>query len=435
MIIDLQKNPRQWEYFSDVLKGVTGQSEKRHFFYGGAIRGGKSFVSAALLLAFAKKYQNSRWHIFRSDFPALNATIIPTFEKILAGNSNYGWNRDKSNFFLYNRATDARIYFRGENISHDQNLENLLGLETNGIFYEQIEELSEKLWNIGNSRNGSWYIDNMPTPITLATFNPTQKWIKQKVHEPFINGTLPKNYHYQLAFPTDNAFVTQEQKLNWENLDERYKRQFILGDWSNFDNDGSRWAYSFDSSKHMKAVELSKNIEIILSFDFNKDPICCSVMQIPNSNTIKIKETIKLANSDIYQLCEVIKTKYGNQLFIVTGDASGNNLNAMVRDNLNYYKIIREQLNLSIQQFRVPTINPPIAENRVLVNSLLSRGNIEIDPNGCKSLQFDLENVSVLPDGTLKKMDRNDPAQQADALDTFRYACNTFCRKFLDLGT
>jgi hypothetical protein len=49
-------------------------------------------------------------------------------------------------------------------------------------------------------------------------------------------------------------------------------------------------------------------------------------------------------------------------------------------------------------------------------------------------LQFDLENVAVLPDGTIKKTDRNDPTQQADALDTFRYACNTYLKNFIYLS-
>ncbi len=84
-----------------------------------------------------------------------------------------------------------------------------------------------------------------------------------------------------------------------------------------------------------------------------------------------------------------------------------------------------------MRQFQVPTINPKIAENRVLVNSLLSRGNVRLNRNKTKALQFDLDNVSVLADGTMKKHDRNDPAQQADALDTFRYACNVFLNNFI----
>jgi hypothetical protein len=116
---------------------------------------------------------------------------------------------------------------------------------------------------------------------------------------------------------------------------------------------------------------------------------------------------------------------------LVTGDASGSSTSAMVQDNMNYYKIIKAKLNLSNNQMMVPVVNPRLADNRVLVNSLLSRGNVLLDKDNTKPLQFDFENVTVLPDGSIKKADRNDPAQQSDALDTFRYACNTFCSKFL----
>jgi hypothetical protein len=191
------------------------------------------------------------------------------------------------------------------------------------------------------------------------------------------------------------------------------------------------WAYAYDSNKHIADFELNPAQETILSFDFNRNPMTCSVVQTDRFNSIDIYETIKIPNSDIYQMCEYIKNVYGNRLFIVTGDASGKSGSAMVADNLNYYKIISTQLNLNMRQFQVPTINPKIAENRVLVNSLLSRGNVRLNRNKTKALQFDLDNVSVLADGTMKKHDRNDPAQQADALDTFRYACNVFLNNFI----
>jgi len=195
-----------------------------------------------------------------------------------------------------------------------------------------------------------------------------------------------------------------------------------------------RWAYAYEPSKHIGVVEIDRSHELILSFDFNKNPICCTIAQVFSFNKVRIIETIKLPNSDIYEICKVIKMKYAKHILIVTGDASGNSLSAMVKDNLNYYKIIREQLMLSPQQFRVPTINPRIADNRILVNSLLSRGDVLLNKETTKHLQFDLENVTVNADGSINKGDRDDPAQQADALDTLRYLFNTFCKKFLDLG-
>jgi len=173
--------------------------------------------------------------------------------------------------------------------------------------------------------------------------------------------------------------------------------------------------------------------EVILSFDFNRNPMTCSVLQTNRFDSIDIYETIKLPNSDIYQMCEHIRNIYGQYLLVVTGDASGNSGSAMVQDNLNYYKIIANELNLNMHHFQVPTINPKIAENRVLVNSLLAKGKVRLNKPKTKALQFDLENVSVLADGTLKKQDRSDPAQQADALDTFRYACNIFLPNFLQM--
>lgn len=433
MIVDLERNPKQYEFYVQAMAAAQGATEKRNLLYGGAIRGGKSFVCATIWLRLAAMYPNSKWHVIRSDFPKLVKTIIPTFEKIIDGAPHYKWSRDKSNYFVENLKTKAKIFFMAENISQDPTLNSFLGLETNGIYFEQIEELSKKLWNIGRSRVGSWYLDKMPTPLILATFNPSQTWIKTDIHEPYLRGELAKEYYYQLALPTDNAFVTEEQKNVWNSLDERYIRQFIEGDWSNFDNDGSRWAYAYDPQKHLDEFDINPMQEVILSFDFNRNPMTCSVLQTNRFDSIDIYETIKLPNSDIYQMCEHIRNVYGQYLLVVTGDASGNSGSAMVQDNLNYYKIIATELNLNMHHFQVPTINPKIAENRVLVNSLLAKGKVRLNKPKTKALQFDLENVSVLADGTLKKQDRSDPAQQADALDTFRYACNIFLPNFLQM--
>ena len=215
MNVALNQNPKQELFFNTAINAALGKSEYRYLFYGGAIRGGKSFVCATIFLFFAKMFKNSRWHIFRSDFPALSATTIPTFEKIITNSPHWRWNRDKSNYYLENTISKGKIFFRGENITQDPELNDLLGLETNGIWLEQIEELSEKLFEIGLSRCGSWYIDNMPMPIILSTFNPTQTWVKQKVFEPFRLGELKPPYYFLQALPSDNAFVTKEQWQGW----------------------------------------------------------------------------------------------------------------------------------------------------------------------------------------------------------------------------
>lgn len=185
------------------------------------------------------------------------------------------------------------------------------------------------------------------------------------------------------------------------------------------------WAYCFDPLKHIGSTKLNPAFEVYLSFDFNRNPITCGVFQYYN-NWIYGIEQIKLPNSNIYALCDYIKAKYGRNMLIVTGDATGQSSTALVKDNLNYYTVIKNQLQLGAGQMKVPTINPPVEENRVLVNSILHHFGITLDPDNCKGLIFDLEHARVLPDGSLDKTDRKDPTKQLDALDCFRYFLNTF---------
>lgn len=192
------------------------------------------------------------------------------------------------------------------------------------------------------------------------------------------------------------------------------------------------WAYCYSAAKHVGKTELNRSYEVKLSFDFNRDPITCGVFQDYNNEIFGI-EQIKLPNSNIYALCDYIRAKYNGCLLVVTGDATGRASNALVKDNINYYTVIKSKLNISMQQIRVHTINPTLEENRVLVNSILHSKKVTLDPVNCKALIFDLEHAQVLPDGSLDKTDRKDPTKQLDALDCFRYYLNTFFKNILKM--
>lgn len=429
--IDLSKNEKQYQFFIEVMKACAGLNQYRKFGYGGAIRGGKTFVCLGTLIRLANKYEGSKWHIMRQDFPALQGTAIPSFEKIIRGSPNWKWNRDRANYFAYNKK-DSKIFFRAENLKQDPDLDFFLGLETNGVFLEQLEELSKKLWDIALSRCGSWYIDPMPPAIMLTTLNPTQKWPKEFLHEAYMKGELPPDFYYMTALPSDNPFVTEDQWNAWKTMDERYQKQYIEGDWTNFDDKDNRFAYCYDRKKHLGKTELNRKHEVYLSFDYNHDPISCAVFQHYGGWIYGI-EQIKLGNSNIYDLCDHIRAKYAGCMLIVTGDATGRATSALVKDNLNYYTVIKSKLNLGISQIKVHTINPELAENRVLINYILHNANLILDKDNCAGLIYDLENARVLPDGTLDKTNRNDPTKQLDALDCFRYYLNTFHKHLLKL--
>lgn len=208
-----------------------------------------------------------------------------------------------------------------------------------------------------------------------------------------------------------------------------YYRVYTLGLWGNRKNDDP-FCYTFDRARHVRKTQLNRIYEVKLSFDFNVNPITCGVYQDYN-NWIYGIESIKLENSDIYKLCQYVVDNYKGCLFLVTGDATGKNRTAMVEDGINYYTIIKAKLNLSAGQLRVPSVNPRVAENRVLVNAVMHKinedtVNVALDPVGCKALIFDLENVSVNDVGDIDKGNRSNPKKRADHIDNWRYYLNVF---------
>jgi|GEM_PF-3255478 len=199
-----------------------------------------------------------------------------------------------------------------------------------------------------------------------------------------------------------------------------------------FENASNKFFYSFNETKHVGTCTVDTECPIYISFDFNYNPICCGVYQFIEGQ-INCCEIIKLDNSNIYDLCNLLKVRYGDYLIIVTGDASGSNNSALVKDNLNYYRVIKAELNLGSGQLRVPTANPKFEENQVLCNAVLEHMPVVIDKDRAGALIFDLKFAQLDNNGKLIKTDRNDPSQQLDACDTFRYYLNAFHREVIKI--
>ena len=415
--IDLTKNPKQAEYFINSLAAAQYANQYKFLNYGGAVRGGKTFVTLAILLRLSHIFPGSRSHVIRESMPALQASTIPSFEKLIQGSPNWKFNRDKSNYFAYNKE-DSKIFFKGENISRDPSLMSFLGLETNFIFLEQSEELSETLWDKALERVGSWYIPKMPKGLIFQTFNPCQNWVRKKIYDPYINGTLDDDILFMSALPSENPFVTEDQWAGWSKMAGRYQSQFIEGDWTDFDGETNRWAFAFNSIKHVGKVEWNPNEPTYVSFDFNRNPIVCSVWQ-HYDNIIRAVRVIKMQDSTVYRLCDEILQLYPDAFFFITGDISGSTLTTL--SSMNNFDVIKASLNLSKNQMQYSGANPRLKESRMLCNSMLEKYPFIIDEENCSDLIFDLKNCKANSDGTIIKDSRAKLEQQADTLDTFRY--------------
>lgn len=436
-IIDLSQNANQAAFFNEVMLKVARPelSKKKVFSYGGAIRGGKTFVSLFILQLLCKMFSGSRWHVIREDMPALQQTAIPSLEKLIGGSPLWRWSRDKSNYFAEYQ-NGSRIFFRGENISADPDLNDFLGLETNGILLEQLEELSQKLFNIAISRTGSWYIDPMPPGLILATFNPTQTWVKDVIYTPWMKNELPEQYHFQLALPKDNPFVTQDQWEGWDMMDERYKLQYIGGDWTNFDSLDSRWCFAFKRQKHVLTdfewrqkfgCFLDPQYDLYLSWDFNRNPMCCSLIQFPEQREVRIAKVYRLMSMGVDGICSRIQAEFPNFIYVVNGDYSGNTETVIFEEAITNYTMIQDCLNLSDGQIQIMP-NPRLEKNRTVVNSLHQNFHIYYHETEAADAIWDMENVLANADGTIDKGKpgerKRDRRKQADTLDTIRYFLN-----------
>jgi hypothetical protein len=309
---------------------------------------------------------------------------------------------------------------------------NLYGEDVHACVMDEISRMREEAWFAVRST-----LTATQGPVKMiGNVKGTGNW-SYKLARRVEENKLPNWRHFKLTCEDavrEGIITAEEIEQARLELPEGIFLELYYG--IPFVNASNKFAYAFDKSKHVRKCSVNYNYPIYLSFDFNKNPICCGVYQ-HYDETIFCVEIIKLDNSDIYRLCAHIKNKYtilgktyNPDMFIVNGDASGNNKSAMVKDNLNYFRIIKAELALMQSQMQQLASNPRIEENQVLVNAVLEHVKHDIDPNGAQPLIFDLEFAEMLPDGTLKKSDREDPTQQLDACDTYRYFINKNFRHF-----
>jgi len=400
IVFDLTKNEKQQAFFFEVVSAVNGDSEKRFFAYGGAVRGGKTFLILFILIMLCRKFPKSRWHVIRKDTPLLKSTTLPSFDKLMP--RDWTFHREPGNYHA-TAPNGSIIFFKPENSSHDPELKDFLGLETNGIFIEQAEESSEQLWQKAIERAGSWYIDPMPPALTFLSFNPNFGWSNDIFYEPYLQGTLPPSHHYQHALPKDNPFVTTEQWAAWGQMDSRMYAAMILGDRDALLSAEGRAFWSFEKIKHTGDVPFIPEIPVAhLTFDFNVVPhmtLLCAQCQYKDDGTLQVRVfkeiCLKHPRSTTQASCEDFILQFGGKVSSVYlyGDASGTKRDT--RAARSDYDIALSVLRkwCSNKSLRVQRSNPEVRK-RVLFLCAMFEGKIPgievVIDRGCTILINDL---------------------------------------------
>jgi len=269
---------------------------------------------------------------------------------------------------------------------------------------------------------------------TIGTFNPILEtsWIKPHFFEipqikertTFIHSTIE-----------DNPFATKE---DWEDVEmiKLYSQEeynvYRYGLWGKIGVDRP-FAYAFKDRHIGHGLTINPKLTVYLSFDFNVDPITCIAAQygyIKNKLWIHVIKEFRLPNSDIYKLCQEIRTYFYETIYFkITGDATGKARTAMTKGHTNYYLIIKSELRLTNANFDVPTSNPSVKNTRVLMNTLFMREDVLID-DSCKYLIDDLHYVEVNEHGEVDKR-KAEADGMNHLLDCLRYYCYRYHQRYL----
>ena len=192
------------------------------------------------------------------------------------------------------------------------------------------------------------------------------------------------------------------------------------------------WLFAFDKKRHTGHVEYDPNLWLYVSFDFNRNPMTCTLFQINDEGGVRGVDCIRIENSTTRMVCQELERRYPGAHLIVTGDAAGKNLTTVsLVDN---YTIVKNYFNLGRAQMQYHAQNPRLQDSRYFMNSLFEQYDIIYDEEKCAPAIFDFENVEADEENKPKKVNRDDQAQQADFLDNNRYFFHKFYKEMREIS-
>lgn len=220
----------------DLLEDKT----TRQIVFGGGAGSAKSFLGCYWILKNCLRYPQTRWLIGRSVLKTLKDTTLNSFfdvcthQGIKAG-EHYTYNAQSNIITFFNKSV---ILLKDlEQYPSDPNFDELGSLEITGAFVDEVNQISEKAWNIVRSRIRYRLDDYGLIPKMLGTCNPDKGFIYQTFYKPAKDGTLEPDKAFIQALVTDNPFISQYYIENLQSLDRVSKERLLFGNWEYNNND------------------------------------------------------------------------------------------------------------------------------------------------------------------------------------------------------
>lgn len=324
--------------------------------------------------------------------------------------SEFTINKTKRSF--YHRLTGNRILCKG--LDEPEKIKSVKGIT--GMWLEEATEFTMKdlaQLNLRIRGKKAHYVQ------FLYSFNPISE--DNEIVKHFVmQGKLPDDTKMVHSTYHDNYFLSDEDRQQFERLKDTnplFYDVYCLGVPGVVDKSG-KFLYTFQNTQILPEIGIDPKLPVWVTFDFNIDPMTCTIAQRLDDVTLVCIKSIQLDNSDIYAMCDRVMAELPGMYLIATGDASGWNETGVARGKSSYWKVIKEQLRLRDNQLMIRSKNLGLLESRILCNVANKSMGIFLSQAGCTPLIQECKYAKVDDRGVLVK-DRN--KQKNDFLDGFRY--------------
>ncbi len=351
----------------------------------------------------------------------INQTTYETIKTLLSENGlEYEWSETKGRFKIFfgsakedigNIYLIGQIFFKGPNVAavgfdepfsqRKETYDNLIARVRNPkakrleVFWAGTAEPGKMEWGF------EYFEKDLDTPdlfsITLATEE---------------NKYLPK------------GFIESLKKKYSAKLQEVYlKGKLIL-----LSSNPAYFGFERKRNSFPDFLNYNDYDELIVSFDFNVDPMSAAVITVKTKLFRQVKE-FSLNNSNTSELCAALIVYLKNNFkikksIIITGDATGRRRGT--RGYFSDYEIIRDEFmkaNIPFH-FNIPTENPAVRDRINFVNKLFESERFLISES-CQKTIRDRELVSWKQSGEGFILDKSkkDLTHLSDASDYGVYNC------------
>lgn len=286
----------------------------RQIVFGGGAGSAKSFLGCYWILKNCLKYPKSRWLIGRSVLKTLKDTTLNSFFDVCALQG-----LKAGVHFTFNAQSNIITFFNGsvillkdlEQYPSDPNFDELGSLEITGAFVDEVNQITEKAWNIVRSRIRYKLDEFGLIPKMLGTCNPDKGFIYQNFYKPSKDGTLDKEKAFVQALVTDNPFISQYYIENLKSLDRISKERLLYGNWEYNNNDLALIEYDAISDLYSNEGVKGGNLYItadIARYGADKTVIgiwngyrCEQIIIFEKKNTKEVSDWIR-ANASVKQI-------------------------------------------------------------------------------------------------------------------------------------